>query len=70
MNEAQRLAIKKLDQPAWVVDTNFYGEPIIYTHTEKSPVVKEFVIDKQGVAFQTQTYPWTTLLMKELRGYI
>jgi hypothetical protein len=69
MNEAQKLAIKKFEK-SWVVDTNFIGEPIVYTHKGNSPVIEEYVITKNGEAIHTATYPRTVKLRDELKRYI
>jgi hypothetical protein len=68
LTPAQRLAVKKFDR-SWVVDTNFVGELILYTHAKDSSQVQEYVMDKKGIATHTATYPWSVRLQRELKGY-
>lgn len=68
MNEAQKLTVKKFED-VWVVDHNFQNEPIIYTHKKNNPSIEEYVIDKEGKAYHTASYPYTVKLQRELSNY-
>ena len=68
MTQAQRIAMRKWDR-SWIVDTNFVGELILYTHTKDAPNIQEYVMDKNGIATHTATYPWSVRLQNELKRY-
>ncbi len=68
MTDAQKLTIKRYEK-AWIVDTNFQNEPIVYTYIKDSNNIEEYVVAQDGTPTHTGTYPYTVRLRNELKRY-